>query len=195
DFLKKLIEAGEKDKLYGVLGPVIYCVDEPEKIWFAGGRFNRLKTRGSHILSKPDEELKKVDYITGCCLLVKKEVIEKIGLLNKDYFLYYEDGDWCLRAKKTGYLSGLVGSAKIYHKQSRSTQEFSYPYVYYHSRNGLIFGERFGSKLTVYFLSFWIFLKQVAKLAVGYKRNWARPVLRGVWDFWVGKKGKLEGYY
>lgn len=195
DFLKKLIEAGEKNKSYGILGPVIYSSNEPEKIWFAGGQFNWLRTRGSHIFTEPSDELKKVDYITGCCLLVKKEVIEKIGLLSEDYFLYYEDGDWCLRARKAGYLSGLIGLAKIYHKQSHSTQEFSYPYIYYHSRNGLIFSFRYGLGFLTYLASVWIFLKQFIKALVDHNSHWAGPVMRGVVDFWRGKKGKLKGYY
>ena len=195
DFLSKLIEAGENNKAYGIFGPVIYCSDEPEKIWFAGGQFNWLKTRGSHIFTKPSEELKKVDYITGCCLLAKKTVIEKIGLLSEDYFLYYEDGDWCLRAQKAGYSCGLVSLAKIYHKQSRSTQEFSYPYIYYHSRNGLIFSARHGLKLLTYLASIWIFFKQFVKAIIDHHSHWAGPVMRGVTDFWRGKKGKLEGYY
>jgi len=149
-------------------------------------------------MTKKDDKISnvfKTDYITGCCLLIKKEVIEKIGLLSGDYFLYYEDTDWNLRAQNAGWLCGVVPSAKIYHKASRSAQEFSYPYIYYHSRNGLIFGSRFGHKFLIYLISIWIFAKQVIKLIIGYKRNWARPVMKGVTDFWKGKIGKLEGYY
>ena len=195
DFLKKLMEVGEKNESYGIFGSVIYYSDEPEKIWFAGGQFNWPRTRGSHIFDKPSEALKKVDYITGCCLLAKKTVIEKIGLLSEDYFLYYEDGDWCLRAQKAGYLCGLVRSAKIYHKQSRSTQEFSYPYLYYHSRNGLIFSFRHGWRFLTYLASIWIFSKQFIKAMIDHNSQWAGPVMRGVMDFWRGKKGKLKGYY
>jgi len=195
DFLKKLIEVGEKNKSYGIFGAVIYYSDEPEKIWFAGGKFNWPKTRGSHIFSKPNDELKKVDYITGCCLLIKKKVVEQIGLLSEDYFLYYEDGDWCLRAQKVGYRCGLVSSAKIYHKQSRSTQEFSYPYIYYHSRNGLIFASLHGLTILAYLASVWIFFKQFIKAIIDHHTDWAGPVMRGVMDFWRGKKGKLKGYY
>jgi len=200
DFLTKLVQAGEANKKAGILGPVIYDYADRDKIQFAGGKINWAKTRGTHITIPPFEkggrgEILPTDYITGCCLLIKKEVIEKIGLLSEDYFLYYEDTDWCLRAKKAGYECFLIVDSKIYHKHSKSAQEFSYPYIYYHSRNGLIFASRFGSRFLTYLISVWIFLKQVIKLVIGYKRNWARPVMRGVIDFWRGKKGKLEGYY
>lgn len=127
--------------------------------------------------------------------MIKREVVEKIGLMSEDYFLYYEDNDWCQRAQKAGYECVIVPESKIYHKQSRSTGEFSYPYIYYHSRNGLIFGWKFGPKIVVGLISVWIFSKQIVKYIIGYKRNWARPVMKGVVDFWRGKRGKLEGYY
>ena len=174
--------------------------DNRDKIWSAGGQITNHVTRGELIAYNESDEgeyqtAEQVDYISGTCLLIKAEAIKKIGLISEDYFLYYEDADWGLRAYGAGWRSLLAPQAKIYHKASRSTVEASYPYIYYHSRNGLMFGERFGNKPVIYFLSVWIFLKQIVKLTVGYKRNWAKPVLRGVWDFWVGKMGKLEGYY
>ena len=200
DFLKVLVEAAEADKKYGILGPMIYCYGEPSRIQFAGGKINWSKTRGTHITIPPFEKggrggIFPTDYITGCCLLIKREVIEKIGLLNEDYFLYYEDTDWCLRAKKAGWLCGVAPIAKIYHKQSKSTDKFSYPYIYYHSRNGLLFASRFGFLPLTYLISFWIYFKQLIKLLIGYKYKWARPVMYGVEDFWRGKVGKLRGFY
>ena len=206
DFLNRLVEAAENNKEYGILGPVIYDYNEREKIQFAGGKINWSKTKGEHLIlfNAPQPplnlrggagELYFTDYITGCCLLIKREVIKKIGLLSEDYFLYYEDTDWNMRARNAGWLCGVVPSAKIYHKASRSAQEFSYPYIYYHSRNGLIFASRFGSKFLTYLISGWIFLKQMIKLIIGYKRDWARPVMKGVIDFWQGKKKKLEGFF
>jgi len=213
DFLSRMVKEAEDDESAGIVGPLIYFYDDPpatpersddgrghNKIWSAGGKITNYATRGELIAyNELDEDEyrtpEQVDYISGTCLLIKAEVIKKISLISEDYFLYYEDTDWCLRAAKAGWRSVVVPAAKIYHKASKSTQEASYPYIYYHSRNGLMFGERFGNKLVVSLLSVWIFLKQIAKLAVGYKRDWARPVLRGVWDFWRGKRGKLEGYY
>jgi len=200
DFLSKLVEEAEDDESTGIVGPLICFYDDHNKIWSAGGKISNHSTKGELIAYQEIDEgeyqaPEQVDYISGTCLLIKSEVIKKIGLISEDYFLYYEDTDWCLRAEKAGWRSLLVPAAKIYHKVSKSAGESSYPYIYYHSRNGLMFGERFGNKFMVYFLSVWIFLKQIIKLVFGYKRDWARPVLRGVWDFWMGRKGKLEGYY
>ncbi|KKS64853.1 MAG: hypothetical protein UV67_C0015G0022 [Parcubacteria group bacterium GW2011_GWC1_43_12] len=219
DFLNKLVEAAQSDDKIGIIGPYIYYYDDPAKIQFAGGKINWSKTRGEHILQLNSDVIpakagiqinsglnsdldsrfrgndRPVSYITGCALMTKREVVEKIGPLSEDYFLYYEDTDWCQRAKNAGYKCAIVPESKIYHKQSKSAGEFSYPYIYYHSRNGLIFGWKFGPKIIVAILSVWIFLKQIIKYLTGYKRAWARPVMKGVVDFWKRKRGKLEGYY
>jgi hypothetical protein len=202
NFLTELVKTAETDKNAGILGPKIYFHSEPARIWFAGGKLNWLKTKGTHpdylkIDNKmnPAGNPKKVDYITGCCLLIKKDVIKKIGLMNEDYFLYYEDADWCLRAHKAGWQIIFVPASVIYHKQSQSTRERSFPYVYYHSRNGLVMGSRYGWLTLTFLLSLWIFTKQIIKLFIGYNRQWARPVIKGVVDFWLLKRGKLNGYY
>jgi len=199
DFLKKMVEAAEEEETAGIVGPLI-LFDSKKTIWSAGGRIGRCFTRGELIGYKEKNEgqyrfVEQVDYISGTCLLIKTEFIRKIGLISEDYFLYYEDTDWCLRAKAVGGRCLLAPQAVIYHKASRSTREFSYPYIYYHSRNGLMFAARFGEKWKAYLLSAWLFIKQVIKIIIGRKRNWAKPVMRGIMDFWWGKKGKLEGYY
>ncbi len=200
DFLTKLVDAADKNKEAGILGPMTHFYNDKSMIWSAGGKITQDFTRGELIGYHENDvgqysQINVVDYISGTCLLVKKEVIEKIGLISEDYFLYYEDSDWCLRARQAGYECLFVPEATIYHKASRSTQEFSFPYIYYHSRNGLIFGSRFGNKFLIYLISLWIFAKQLIKMLIGYKRDWARPVMKGIIDFWRGKVGKLEGYY
>jgi len=215
DFLTQLIAAAENNKEAGIFGSKIYFYDSrlarlaeaPAKratsdklIWSAGGKITKNFTRGELIgYCQNDEgqhdQIKEADYISGTCLLAKKEIVEKIGSISEDYFLYYEDADWCLRARWAGYRCLFVPKSIIYHKVSKSTGEFSFPYIYYHSRNGLIFGSRFGLKPAIYIISLWIFFKQLIKLIIGYKKDWARPVMKGVLDFWRGKIGKLEGYY
>lgn len=200
DFLSKLVEAGEKEEKAGFLGPKIMFFSDKGIIWSAGGKILNNFTRGELIGYKETDkgqfdEKKEVDYLSGTCLLVKKQAAEKIGPMTEDYFMYYEDTDFNLRAKEAGFKSVFVPSAKIYHKASKAAVEFSYPYLYYHSRNGLMHAARFGSRFWAWLSSFWIFAKQIVKMAVGYKREWARPVMKGVVDFWRGKKGKLEGYY
>lgn len=235
NFLKTLVRAGDSDKKIGILGPIVYFFDEPEEIWFAGGRINWIRTRGTHIdykkpaeiypssearqlpgrIEKPENKNarvlgppsplpvkvkgrsnnKIVDYISGCCLLIKKEVIDQIGLMDEDYFLYYEDTDWCLRGKKVGYQCVLAPSAKIYHKVSQSVAKLSsLNYIYYHTRNGLRMAWRMNGwpkRIVLLVWLSWLFFKQLIKLVICYRKDWARAVIRGIWDFGRGRFGKI----
>ncbi|MCK4592212.1 glycosyltransferase family 2 protein [Candidatus Parcubacteria bacterium] len=199
NFLSELIEMGESDKKIGILGSKIYFYSEPNRIWFAGGKVNWLKNKGTHIgLDQIDngqyDKTKETDYLTGCCLLIKREVVEKIGVLAEDYFLYYEDTDFSLRTKNIGYKCIFVPRSKIYHKISRSTKPGSSNYIYYHTRNGLVLAKRTGSllnKIVLYPYCAYLFLKQIIKIIfIPQKKEWAFAVLRGEKDFLLGKMGK-----
>lgn len=201
NFLSELIGKGESDQKIGALGSKIYFHSEPNRIWFAGGKVNWLKNKGTHIgLDEIDNgqynKAGETDYLTGCCLLIKREVIEKIGVLSEDYFLYYEDTDFSLRVKNAGYKIIYVPKSKIYHKISRSTKPGSSNYIYYQVRNGLVMAKRNGSflnKTAIYPYCVFLFLKQIIKIMfMPRKRNWAFAVLRGKKDFLLGKMGKAS---
>jgi len=201
DFLRELVKEGELNKNAGLLCPKINYHSEQNRIWFAGGKVNWLKNKGTHLgLDKIDNKqynkIKEVDYLTGCCLLIKKEVLQKINVLAEDYFLYYEDTDFSLRAKNAGYNRLYIPKAKIYHKVSRSTKPGSSSYIYYHVRNGLVMTKRNGSflnKIVLFFYCIFLFLKQIIKIIfMPKKRNWSFAVLRGEKDFLLGKMGKTE---
>lgn len=200
-FLSKLVEAGESDEAVGLLESKICYYDDPKRIWFAGGMIDWLKIKGTHIgLDEMDsgqyDKISEVDFLTGCCLLVKRSVFEKIGKLSEEYFLYYEDTDFCLRARNSGFKCVYVPSSKIYHKVSRSTKPGSPSYIYYHTRNGLYLAKRNGnatSRILLYPYCAYLFLKQILKIVIYPKRkSWALAVLRGEKDFVLGKTGKSD---
>lgn len=125
-FLNHLVEASEKDNNVGMAGPKIYFHSKPDLFWYAGGKIEWWKGWISHVGVREKDTgqyntQSRTDYITGCCILVKREVIEKIGVLDERYFIYGEDADWCLRASKKGYSLIYVPSAIVWHKLSVST--------------------------------------------------------------------------
>jgi GT2 family glycosyltransferase len=194
NFLKKLIKVGESDEKIGILGPTIYEY-KTNKIHFAGGKINRLYTKGKHITVISEQRTMNSDYITGCCLLIKRKVIEKIGLMPEDYFLYFEDADWCLKARKAGFKCVAVSTAKIWHKVSQGAVEVSFSYIYYHFRNGLLLSKRNAPifiKILAYLNSFWVFAKQIIKLAIPSRQKWAKAIMLGIRDFHRGKFGKIS---
>jgi len=201
NFLSELVEIGESDKRIGALGSKICFHSEPNRIWFAGGKVNWLKNKGTHIgLDEIDtgqyNKISEVDYLTGCCLLIRRGVIEKIGVLAEDYFLYYEDTDFSARIKNAGYRIMYIPKSKIYHKISRSIKPGSPGYIYYHVRNGLVMAKRNGSllnRIVIYPYCAFLFLKQLIKIIfMPQKRNWAYAVLKGEKDFLLGKMGKAN---
>lgn len=145
EFLSELVRAAESDSKIGIVGPKIYFYSDPDKIWFAGGNLSMWRCKTWHTgLREIDkgqyDSQREADYITGCALLVKKQVIEKIGMLYSNYFAYYEEVDWCIHAKKVGYKVKYVPRAKLWHKISSSTGGgYSPTKAFLKGRNSIIF--------------------------------------------------------
>ncbi len=145
DFLDMLVAAAESDPAVGMVGPMIYYHGEPEVIWSAGGMVDGL--RGDTHMVGVDEidrgrfgqEPRPVDWVTGCALLVKRDVVEEIGMLDERFFAYYEEAEWCARARRAGYQILHEPRAKVWHKISRQSREASPIVNYYMARNRLLY--------------------------------------------------------
>jgi len=126
EFVSHLVNAAEKDAGVGMAGPKIYYYSSPRQIWFAGGRIDWWQGWVSHVgIRQRDhgqyDAVRDVDYLTACCVLVKKQTVERIGLLDDRYFIYGEDADWCVRAQRAGFRLVYVPSAVVWHKLSASS--------------------------------------------------------------------------
>ncbi|MGC8654645.1 MAG: glycosyltransferase family 2 protein [Candidatus Kryptoniota bacterium] len=126
DFLSKLVQAANDNPDVGILGPKIYYYNNPKMIWFAGGAIDWRSGWTHHIgIHEIDtgqyNRITETDYITGCCMLVKRNVIERIGKLDESYVMYGEDVDWCIRASRAGFKLLYVPSSIIWHKVSASS--------------------------------------------------------------------------
>lgn len=146
DTIDILLTRAEQYKA-GVVGPKVYF-EGTKKIWFAGGVLDKLNVLGSHIgVDKQDDgqfdKDEEVDYITGAALFVKREVFEKIGLFDDRYFLYYEDSDFCFRAKLAGFKVMYIYQAEVSHKNAQSTGLGSPLQDYYITRNRMLFASKF----------------------------------------------------
>lgn len=148
DFLRILVEAGEREQDVGALGPVIFHLDEPTKIWFAGAEFDR---SACEVKSFDDRgwaggvwpSLRDSDYVTGACVLMNRGTIDRVGLLDERFFLYWEDTDWGLRVKANGLRNVVVPAARVWHRVSASSGGFGSPLrVYHKTRSHLFFARR-----------------------------------------------------
>ncbi|MGH7203996.1 MAG: glycosyltransferase family 2 protein [Candidatus Levyibacteriota bacterium] len=115
-------------------------------LWYAGGSVDWNNVQSIHRgVDEVDDgqynRTEKVDFASGCCMLIKKEVFEKVGMFDERYFLYYEDADLCERMKRAGYMLYYVPRAFLYHvNASSSGGAGNVIQDYYITRNQMLFG-------------------------------------------------------
>ncbi len=142
DFLTPMLEFSKKNNNCGCISCRINYNDERNKIWYDGGNFNYYFCRTDH--NNFNKEYSKytgfneTKFVSGCCMLLPINVIEKIGLMDERYFLYVEDTEYCLRIKQNGYKLYWDSNHKIYHKVSSSTKYISRAAQFYEIRNRLL---------------------------------------------------------
>lgn len=159
DLISNMVKASKEEE-NAVISPKIYYYDNKDIIWSAGAdmRWKRGLTDQRGINKKDDEKYNKrqeVEFGTGCCLLIPSEVIRKVGYLTDDYFLYYEDTDYCMRVRSCGYKIIYEPKAILYHKESASTGgSLSKLYIYYNTRNRLVFNKRFNKKNKLTYMTY-----------------------------------------
>lgn len=162
DFLEPLLR-NQAD----IVGPVIKFKRRGKWIYDYGGKINWLIGRTSHQESLTYINSARLprrlnfqnpDYISGCAMLIKRPVFEKVGLLDERFFLYFEDADFCQRAKKAGFKIGVEPKAIIFHKLIEG-KEKSFFQIYHLMRSNLIFINRYISfwKSPLAYLYWWTF--------------------------------------
>lgn len=125
EFVGELVRAGEADETIGVLGPKIYYHDRPRVIWYAGGVVSLVTGIVKHRGIREEDhgqydEPADVDYVTGCALMIKRAVVETIGLIDPSYLAYAEDTDYSLRAHQAGFRARYVPTSVVWHKVGAS---------------------------------------------------------------------------
>ena len=185
----------------GVAGPRVLFADPPARIWCAGGVLT-FRTNLSTLLGhgEPDgprfHVTRAVDYVPGCSMLVARAVIERIGLLEGDYFAYHEDVEFCWKAKRAGFPVRVIGALAAHHDAHASTGGGYNPLrKYMMAVNTVHFLRRHGT--VPRWLSFWVF--EVASLPFVWLyralRGEGGAVLakaRGTWDGLRGRHVTAE---
>jgi hypothetical protein len=142
-----LVDDLEQHPRAAAAAPKSYFFDAPDTIYFAGGRI--LPNGGTvHIgrgsVDHPDICLRcDTEWITGCAMMFTADALQEIGAFESRFFVLFEDADWSLRARKTGYRLRFVPKAKLWHKVSVSFGEpWSPLFCYYFARNSFLWVER-----------------------------------------------------
>lgn len=141
DCLTRLVEAGESHPDAAFMGPLVYHQDEPRVIQSAGGFMTsqwQSYHRGQNETDEGQyEDTEAVTWVTGCCIMARCSLLEKIGLMDPDFFIYSEEVDWCLRAGQAGMTVLFVPKAKIWHKGVKRNYDPSPRVTYLSARNEL----------------------------------------------------------
>ncbi|MBP3476271.1 MAG: glycosyltransferase family 2 protein [Lachnospiraceae bacterium] len=201
DMLTQL-EACAKRHPDSMIAPKIYYSDHRDVIWSAGGKVSPMIRKVSHIgIDQVDrgqfEEEIEIGFATGCALLIPRGVIEQAGLLDEDFFLYYEDTEYSLRLAKMGIPIYFCPKAVMYHKVGASSKGADSPLcAYYIARNWLICNKKHLRGRYLLFLVYYVINRSVCCLfwlahgkAVLVQATW-----RGIRDFQQSRYGKSRYY-
>ncbi|MFH0864206.1 MAG: glycosyltransferase family 2 protein [Candidatus Gottesmanbacteria bacterium] len=172
NLVKQLLKVMEENPSVGIAGPKIYFAsgfefhhdryreeDRGKVIWYAGGIIDWMNVYASHRgVDEVDHgqynQTMETDFVSGCAMIVRCDVFKRIGLFDKKYFLYWEDNDFCQRAKKKGFKIFYYPPAFLWHKNAASSNKpGSNIHLYYQTRNRLLFGLKYApwkSKLALF---------------------------------------------
>lgn len=191
NLLEKLLEPFENDPSIGVVSPKIKYYSNPTLIQYAGYTPMNPITGQAMAVGSKQEDLGQHDksgytyFAHGAAMLVKREVIEKVGAFADIFFIYYEELDWGERIRRAGYKIYYQAEAEIFHKESVTMGKESPMKAYYHTRNRILFMRRNTTPLQ--FAMFMIFLvtcvipKGLIKYTLNRQPQHLKSFLRGLW--------------
>lgn len=192
-FIDPLLESLEKNKKNGIAGPKTYKKSLSSKLISNAGnfldRYLNGKDLGNGKLDKGQyDSVFLTDYVSGTAMLIKKIVFKKIGYFDERFFLYYEDVDFCLRAKVKGFESCFVQKSLIFHKGSVNTVVGSPLHTYYNTRNRLLFLKKYSSLIPKIFEVIKL-MKIVLRFIIKRRKN-DKYVLLAIGDYLLGRFGE-----
>lgn len=166
NFLYEMIKIGESNQFNGIIGPKIYYYHNPTILQSTFIRLNVLKNRfvivgNDEIDNDQYNSVMKTEYVPGSCILIKRAVLETVGLLNNEYFCYWEETELCFRAKKFGFNCIYSPKSYIWHKVSATAD--SQTKTYFMTRNKFWFMKNQGK------VSFILSLFHFFLFEIGYK--------------------------
>jgi GT2 family glycosyltransferase len=188
NFLFSMSDCLSSNSGYHVATPKILC-GGTDTLWSTGERvcYPLLLARrdGGTLYATRHAWRKKINSVTGCAMAVRREVFEKIGLFDENYFAYVEDVDFCFRAHRSGFRFAYCPRSIVYHKASSSLGDFSPAKVYLNVRNKAYFIKK-NIPRTLWPLSWtWYFatvLSWAARALVGRKPDVVRSIILAFQD-------------
>jgi len=204
--LNVLVERMESKSSIGVLTPLVTEYPETDELWFRAGYINWRSGNAGHVRSRrwfieagfgddpiTEGSLVYHDYLPLCSALVRTEIFEEFGLLNEEYFLYYEDVDLCSRISGHKNEIATETAVRAHHKVSASSDSRRSPiHLYYLTRNKLLFKKNFNEQISLLFypLCLWWTILNLADQTIKVNSENLRAICLGFADGARGRNGR-----
>jgi GT2 family glycosyltransferase len=196
DLISRLCR-GQHQHQCRMIVPKIMYYDRPDVIWYAGGDFSVLRGYSSPHWGMDCKDTgefdvaRKIGYAPTCCMLIQRDVFRRVGLMDARYFVYFDDTDFCFRARRSGEKLFYLPSAKIFHKVSSLTGGAASPtQVRYMTRNHVYYlAKNLGWLHCLYYLPLYQ-LKIAAKLLTGQLSRESFLISQA--GFWEGVRISLS---
>ena len=179
DFLSPCIEYLEGNSKVGFISPALVEYKQKDLVQSTGGDIfiNKgivtLKNYHKFLSSLP--RVIESDYIGGACMVFRSSLIDQVGLIPEIYFLFFEETEWCYRAKKKGFNNVCLTNIFIQHKGSVSIQSISGLQAYLMERNRVVFVKRnIDSHLKFTRFLIYIYLRTIFRIVIGKEKNWEK---------------------
>lgn len=191
-FVEVLVEEMVSHPEIGLLSPLILYHEDQTKIQYAGFTPMNFLTGRNNGIAVMEEDIGQYDQVTvetgychGAAMICRKADLERVGLMDEYFFLYYEELDWCEKFKRAGFKMGFTGKVKIYHKESISVGKESPLKTYFMVRNRWLFIRRNASVFPrLVFASYYMLLAipfGVVKYLLRRRIDLAKAAFRGTW--------------
>lgn len=187
DAIVRLVDAAAVYPDIGLLSAAVFYKYPSDRLWTTGHMVQPLTFSTTHSERgrrlRPTQGLRHVEFVEFCCVLLRREVFERVGLLDERFFVYYEDLDFCLRMRARGYGIACVREAWAWHSVSASTAELGPTRFYLMGRNSVLFFAKHTPRplrpLTVFFRSY-SSLRIMVQALLRNQPQLATAYLRGV---------------
>ncbi len=189
DFLGPMVRLMEEQEEIGIVSPKIYYADAPNTLQYAGiNGIHRFTGRGlNRAKQKRDDgsfdQSGKTYFAHGACMLVRAEVFEQVGGLSEDYFLYYEELDFCEAVRASGWEIYYTAESHIHHRESSSIGKTNPLKTYYMFRNRWLFMRNWYRGI-----SYYLFVLYFLSIGVPWHlfKHWRKGEKEHVQAIWKG---------
>lgn len=205
NLIRTLLNEFDSNPEIGILSPLLLYFEQPEVIQYAGfTEMNYLTCRNRSIGNMErdhgqfDTDSRETGYCHGAAMMCRKKDLDTVGLMAEQFFLYYEELDWCEKFKKAGKKIWFTGKTRVYHKESMSVGKESNIKTYFMTRNRLLFIRRNTNIFNAIFFGVYYILfacmKQIVIYLLKGRSDLIKWTIKGIiWNFTNSKNSNKLG--